>query len=166
MQRKMKMRSAALAATVVALALTPALARQAQAAPTASGAAACMVESTPIVFGNYNPIRQKDLTTVGMIHYRCLGPHPRLTIGLTAGDSGSFSARLMSHGTRSIMYNLYLDAAATEVWGDGTGGTQAYVVYSPKINTQVSIPIYGRMRGGQNVSAGGYQDNVQLVVSY
>jgi spore coat protein U-like protein len=162
MQRQLRLRSV----LIVVILTTVAAERRAHAASAMPGGGACMVESTPIVFGNYNPIRRKDLATVGMIHYRCLGSHQRLTIGLSPGDSGSFAARVMSRGQRSITYNLYLDPAATQVWGDGTRGAQAYVVYSPRVNTEVSIPIYGRMRGGQNASAGGYRDNLSLIVSY
>ena len=74
--------------------------------------------------------------------------------------------RRMGRGKKAIVYNLYLDAAGTQVWGDGTGGSQRYIVDSPASGNEMSIPVYGRLFGGQNASAGNYQDNVSVVVSY
>jgi hypothetical protein len=50
--------------------------------------------------------------------------------------------------------------------GDGTGGSQTYIVNSPASGNEVSIPVYGRLFGDQNASAGNYQDHVSVVVSY
>ena len=131
-----------------------------------TSAGACTVAAMPMVFGQYDPLRHQDFVTVGMLQYRCSGTPRRLTIGLTAGKSGSFKRRRMGHGKDGIIYNLYLDAANTQVWGDGTSGFQAYSVNSPPPNTEVSIPVYGRVFADQKASAGTYQDNVSVVVAY
>jgi spore coat protein U-like protein len=131
-----------------------------------TSAGACTVTAMPIVFGQYDPLRHQDFVTAGMLQYRCSGSPRRLTIGLTAGESGSFKRRRMGHGKDRIIYNLYLDAANTQVWGDGTGGSQAYSVNSPPPNTEVSIPVYGRVFGDQRASAGTYQDNISVVATY
>jgi spore coat protein U-like protein len=133
--------------------------------PIAS-AGTCIVAAIPVVFGLYDSLRHSDFVTVGMLHYRCSGSPSRLSIGLTAGGSGSFKYRRMGRGKEKINYNLYLDAANTEVWGDGTGGSQMYNVSFPPGDTEVTIPIYGRLFGNQNVSAGGYQDDVSVVATY
>jgi spore coat protein U-like protein len=126
----------------------------------------CTVATTPLAFGKYDPLEHQDGVTVSMLHYRCFGTHKRLTISLTTGESGSFRARKMRWGKDAIVYNLYLDAAGTQVWGDGTGGSQAYVVNSPSSGSDVSIPVYGRLFGAQNDSAGNYHDNVSVLVTY
>lgn len=126
----------------------------------------CEVAATPVAFGMYDPLRHKEAATVGILRYRCFGTHKRLIIGLTTGESGSFRMRRMGRGGKAIVYNLYLDAAGTQVWGDGTGGSQTYIVNSPAAGNEVSIPVYGRLFGDQNASAGNYQDNVSIVVSY
>lgn len=143
------------------------------AAPTvarASGPALqnglCEVAATPVAFGIYDPLRQKRAATVGIVRYRCFGTHKRLIIGLTTGESGSFRMRRMGRGEKAIVYNLYLDAAGTQVWGDGTGGSQAYIVNSPAAGNEVSIPVYGRLFGDQNASAGSYQDDVSVILTY
>jgi spore coat protein U-like protein len=126
----------------------------------------CEVAATPVAFGMYDPLRHKEAATVGMLHYRCSGTHKRLTIGLTTGESGSFRMRRMGRGEKAIVYNLYLDAAGMQVWGDGTGGSQAYIVNSPAVGNEVSIPVYGRLFGDQNASAGSYQDDVSVILTY
>jgi spore coat protein U-like protein len=72
----------------------------------------------------------------------------------------------MRRGKDAVVYNLYLDAAGTQVWGDGSGGSQAYVVNSPSSGIDVSIPVYGRLFGDQNDSAGDYHDNVSVLVTF
>src|SRR5262245_37270062 len=126
----------------------------------------CTVTTTPIVFGTYNPLLRKNLTSVGMLHYRCFGNHGRLTISLTEGASGSFNARVMRRAEKTLIYNLYLDAAGTQVWGDGTRGSQMYIVNSPPGEGDDSIPIYGRVFGTRNASAGDYRDIVSVILRY
>jgi spore coat protein U-like protein len=135
------------------------------AGPVASSGM-CEVAATPVAFGMYDPLLHQDGVTVGMLHYRCIGTPKRLTIGLTAGESASFRARKLGHGRNAIEYNLYLDAACTQIWGDGTGGSQTYIVNSPPSGNEVSIPVYGRLFGDRNASAGNYHDNVSVVVAY
>lgn len=72
----------------------------------------------------------------------------------------------MSGGRQALGYNLYMDAAGTEVWGDGTDGSHTYVVNWPPVDKSVSVPIYGRLFGNHSASAGSYQDDVSVVVSY
>jgi spore coat protein U-like protein len=139
------------------------------AAPAAANGGllgSCMVDATPIAFGRYNPLGHADLPSVAMLHYRCFGSVKRLEIGLTPGISGSLRTRTMRRGKEVLKYNLYLDAAGSQVWGDGTGGSRTYTVNSPASGNSVSIPVFGRVFGSQNDSAGGYHDDVSIVVRY
>jgi spore coat protein U-like protein len=135
---------------------------------TGRGASAsqCSVAATPIAFGDYAPLADRDDVSVGMVHYRCDGRPSRLVIALTTGKSGSYAFRRMGQGPHAVKYNLYLDAARTQIWGDGTRGSQAYIVNSPISGTEVSIPVYGLIFGNQNASAGNYHDDVSVVVTY
>jgi len=83
-----------------------------------------------------------------------LGPSP---------NSGGFSPRQMKK-VDLLNYNLYRDAAMTEIWGDGTGGTLAVTYLHPGGNAWVYSDIYGRIPPGQNVmtsgpGASGHTDN-------
>jgi len=160
---RLSFRSALFAVMIILAFATPILAHA--AGPTISSGL-CTVSATPLAFGRYDPLGRHDGLTVSMLHYRCFGTHKRLTIGLTTGQSGSFRARRMRRGKDAVVYNLYLDAAGTQVWGDGSGGSQAYVVNSPSSGIDVSIPVYGRLFGDHNDSAGDYHDNVSVLVTF
>jgi spore coat protein U-like protein len=73
----------------------------------------------------------------------------------------------MIFGSSHLNYNLYLDSAYTQIWGDGTGGT---VTKSDNIGgllgSSISYTVYGRLPGGQNVPAGVYSDTVFVTVIY
>lgn len=161
--RNLPVRFARFVALIVLLLAVPSLANGAGAV---ASSAACMVAVTPLAFGTYDPLRHNTVASVGLLRYRCFGTHSRLIIGLTAGQFGSFRARSMVRGRDAIKYNLYLDASGTQVWGDGTGGTQTYIVNSPPSESDVSVPIYGRLFGNQNGSAGNYRDNVSVIVGF
>jgi spore coat protein U-like protein len=52
------------------------------------------------------------------------------------------------------------------VWGDGTRGSQRYTVNSPPSGVDQSVPVYGKIFRHQKVAAGGYEDDVSVIVSY
>jgi spore coat protein U-like protein len=52
-------------------------------------------------------------------------------------------------GVEALTYNLYLDAGATQIWGDGTGGTQQYGPINPLNNQNINVTIFGRFRPGK-----------------
>ena len=72
----------------------------------------------------------------------------------------------MSNGPHQLHYNLYMDAAGTQVWGDGSEASGTYMVNAPKIGTDVSIPVYGRVHGRQSVPAGGYGDDIFVSLDF
>ena len=73
----------------------------------------------------------------------------------------------MLNGSESLSYNLYLDAARTTIWGDGTGGTQTFFNHNPQGNNRdIVIPIYGRVPAGQDVGAGTYTNTVTATVQF
>jgi len=72
----------------------------------------------------------------------------------------------MLNGASTLNYNLYLDAARTTIWGDGTGGTQNFFVRNPTNNQDVSIPLYGRIPAGQSTSAGNYSNTLTVTINF
>jgi len=126
----------------------------------------CAVSSTPIAFGRYDPVSHLSVPSVALIHYRCIGTVRRLAIGLTKGKSATFAARVMTEGPHQLAYNLYLDAAGTQVWGDGSGGSTEYTVNTPAPGADINVPVFGKISGRQNVPVGSYQDDVAVLVTY
>lgn len=145
--------------------LAAALAFLASAAQAAE-ANRCTVSVTPVQFGTYNGLEAFELRSTGMLTYNCIASTP-VTITLNRGNAPSFDARQMSQGAYDLFYNLYLDAAGTVVWGDGTGGSQAYRDPSPPPDTNVSVPIYGRVPAHQRgARVGIYDDNLVVTITY
>ena len=52
------------------------------------------------------------------------------------------------------------------MWGDGTGGTRTYSEQAQSDNRVVTVPVYGRMFGAQDVSAGQYFDSLVVTLDF
>lgn len=72
----------------------------------------------------------------------------------------------MRQGSEVLSYNLYLDSTRTIIWGDGTGGTQAFIQPSPPLNTNIDVNVFGRIPAGQDVSAGSYSSVVTATIFF
>ena len=81
----------------------------------------CIVTATDINFGTFSGTR---LTATGTVTITCSGfLNSQVQVRLSTGSSGIFLARTMKSGTKSLIYNMYTDASATQIFGDGTGGS-------------------------------------------
>jgi spore coat protein U-like protein len=122
------------------------------------------VSTTSVAFGIYNPVNGSPTDSTGSVSYFCAGALAPV-ISISAGSSGSFSPRQMtSTSTDVLTYNLYIDAARTTVWGDGTGGSSTVngtTATNPATNT-----IYGRIFPGQSVAAGNYSDTLTVTLNF
>ena len=144
-------------------------------APSAAGAViTCTFSSTPgMSFGPYNDSSAVATDSATPIVVRCsrvLGTNNAdvvLQLGPSA-TSGTIATRQMGSGANRMNYNLYRDAARSQVWGQTSG------VDTGQLNTgnigngssvNVTFTVFGRIPALQNVSSGAYSDSVQLTVS-
>jgi spore coat protein U-like protein len=135
--------------------------------PTTSAQAACSLSGAAIAFGTFDPINITNLDSAGSVIYRCAGSDRNITITLSRGGGTSYATRRMVNGSEQLFYNLYRDAARTIIWGDGTGGTQAYTIGNPQNNNQdITVPMFGRVPAGQNVSVGNYNDTITVTLIF
>ena len=65
-----------------------------------------------------------------------------------------------------MVYNLFLNAAFTQIWGDGTGGTSTYFLHNPPNKKDVPVTVFSRIPAGQDVAVGGYGDTVVVTLEY
>jgi spore coat protein U-like protein len=76
----------------------------------------------------------------------------------------------MLSGAQLLSYNLYFDAAYTQIRGNGTGGSQqggATFTLTPSAPTgSTTSVIYGRIPALQDVAAGSYTDTIIVTVTY
>jgi spore coat protein U-like protein len=160
-----------LAALTVLGLLAPLGSRPAQAAVLN-----CTVSATSVVFGSYTPMQPGPLIGTGTITTICTVNSHRnsITVDLSGGTSGSFATRTMTTtvGTTTypLNYNLYLDAADTTIWGDGTGGSQVDTVtitrHGNNNTITTSLTVYGAVAAGQDPAPGIYSDGIIVTVNF
>ena len=141
----------------------------------AIAAVSCTVSAVGVAFGTYNPLSATPTYANGSVQATCTltgttSTTVTLTSSYSAGASGNFGLRTMLSGANTLGYNLYYDAAYTQVRGDGTGGSQtggATLNLTRTSPTQTaSGTIYGRIPAGQDVAAGSYADTIVVTVTY
>ena len=136
---------------------------------SARGALSCsFVSVTGVNFGNYDVYGAADVASSGGITFNCkkVGGVQTLSIDISQGGSGTYFPRKMSKGVERLNYNLYLDAAHTQVWGNSTGGTVHFGPFDPIDNFNHVVTVYGLLPAGQDVSAGLYSDTVVVTINF
>jgi spore coat protein U-like protein len=138
-------------------------------------AVTCTVSATGPVFGIYNPLSASPTEANGLVTATCtLLSGGATTVSLVSsystGSSGTYSTRTLLSGASVLNYNLYYDAAYTQIRGNGTGGSvtgSASLTLTPANPTaQADGVIYGRIPAGQDVSPGSYLDSIVVTITY
>ena len=129
--------------------------------------AACTVTAGSIGFGVYDVYEPAPTDSTGTITFQCGSQDRDIRISITQGSSTTFSPRQLRSGSESLAYNLFLDSAFTQVWGDGTGGTSAYFNKNPQPNNaDIHLTVFSRLPAGQDVAAGSSSDTVVVTLDY
>jgi spore coat protein U-like protein len=152
----------------IVLAIALAAAALLAAGSSASAQMTCSIDNAVgPSFGGYDTLRHAPTDSAGFVSFRCegVGPSDSIVIELGRGQAPSFMPRRMERRGKHLQYNLYLDAARTQVWGDGSRGTFRYQA-RPVEGRTVSVPIYGRMPPRQPVPPGAYSDQIMLTMHY
>jgi spore coat protein U-like protein len=126
----------------------------------------CSVTASTVAFGTYTPLTTTPSTgTISITCTSVVGVSPA-TITLSAG-SGTFTQRTMTSGANTLGYNLYLDAAHTEIWGDGSGGSMADMLNLNQgaLGSTTTATVYGLVPS-QDPAPGSYTDTITVSVSY
>jgi spore coat protein U-like protein len=135
-------------------------------APRADGALNCSFDSvTGVNFGAYDVFGASPTKATGTITYSCKGAGggTLMMMDLSPG-SGTFANRTLRSGGNILNYNLYPDAANSQVWGDGTG-TYHYVV-NPGNGAGPPLTVYGTILPGQDVGVGSYTDSIRVTMNF
>lgn len=157
----------ALVAVLAAAAVRPADAATATANlnVTASVIQVCQVFDGTLAFGPYDPLAAAPLETNGSFQVACTKGSVSVTLGLGQGLHFAGSQRGMSNTTDTLTYEIYKEAARTNVWGD-VGG--AVVPYTATTSALTTIQVFGRIPALQtNVGVGTtYSDTVVITVTF
>jgi spore coat protein U-like protein len=138
-------------------------------------AVTCSVSAIGPAFGVYSPLNATPTYANGSITATCTllsggATSVSLVSSYSTGASGSYATRTLLAGTQQLDYNLYFDAAYTQIRGNGTGGSQqggANFTLTPSAPTgQTTSVIYGRIPAAQDVGAGSYLDTIVVTITY
>jgi spore coat protein U-like protein len=145
---------------------------------TGWAAVSCSVSvSTPVAFSQYDVYNPTSVDAAGVAQVTCTRlspPNQRVnySLALSPGFSGSYvPSRQMASGANRINYNLHVDAARLQIWGNGTGGSNIVSGATARLTRRVpsdsvTHTIYGRVPAGQDAAVGAYSDTITLTVTY
>jgi spore coat protein U-like protein len=127
----------------------------------------CFVAATDMTFPGFDG--SADVPGTSNVEVRCTSGAP-YDLYLNVGTGGgSFATRELTDGAGpTLAYNLYRDAAHTEIWADNTGlfvsGTGAGLGNPQAIDHTV----YGLIptAGNETVPGGTYSSTIQVTVEY
>jgi len=124
---------------------------------------ACEISTSPTTldFGTQG-VLSSNVDSTSTLSVTCTTSAP-YNIGLDGGASGNVNARTMTDGTDFVGYQLYQEAARTNVWGD-TIGTNT--VASSGTGSAQQFTVYGRVPPQTTPPAGTYNDSVTVTVTY
>jgi spore coat protein U-like protein len=158
-----------------ALAVMLALAPTSLARGQVRGIHSCTAKATTVAFGSINgSIATGTAQSTGTVSIFCdgNGNNQDLSVSLSTGQ-GNFLRRQMTNGRNGrsgvLFYNLYLDAAHTRVWGDGTGASQqANLVFDfrPDDTIEIDEPVFGLIPRQVAPSSGAYADVIVVTLTF
>jgi spore coat protein U-like protein len=129
---------------------------------TARAEAACTITTTSVAFGTYDVFTATPDDANGTVQISCT-PRENIQVNLSRGSSATFNPRTLRSGTNILTYNLFRNAARTQIWGDGTGGTS---VFSGNNIRNRTLTIYGRVPAAQDAAVGNYSDTIVATVIF
>lgn len=130
-----------------------------------AAANSCTLSSTAVSFNSYNIFSSANTLATGSVSFKCTFS-AAITIQLSKGHATTFNPRTMTFSSSVLNYNLYQDAALTEIWGDGTGGSTEYSNSHPGTST-VTLTVYGSIPAlQQGVAAGAYSDSITATITF
>lgn len=143
---------------------------------------ACSVSSTGLAFGTYQPLTfagkllSTDKTSSATISVVCtaIAVGGAYTISLGPGHYGAgnlITNRYLNNTTNGgdyMLFNVYVDAAYTTVWGMGTAGAGSTLNGSIQTgNSNQSHTVYGKVPAGQStLKAGSFSDSMVMTITY
>jgi spore coat protein U-like protein len=134
----------------------------------ASAALCAITEVNPVAFGAYNPFSGASVSATGWVTYQCslFAILDRVSIELSTGSAGQYLPwRTLVSGGHPLNYNLYLDAALSQVWGNGAGSTFRYGP-QPLPIFETRVYVYGYIPASQNAWQGSYSDTITITMNF
>lgn len=126
----------------------------------------CHVSASELDFGAYASNSQASAEGQTVIQLQCSsGTVAEVSLDAGTGTLGNTSRRKLEHerGLGQLEYDLFQDPGRTVHWGDRSGVDTLEVTATGSPQT---IPVYGRIFGGQRVRDGIYSDTITVQVRF
>ncbi|RDE07131.1 spore coat U domain-containing protein [Sphingomonas aracearum] len=123
-----------------------------------------LTSASDLAFGNTGVI-QAAITSTSNIGVQCTNTTP-YNIGLNAGagTGATVDARRMTSGAgATVTYQLFRDAARTQIWGNTAGTNTLAGTGNGAVQT---VQVYGLVPAQTTPAAGSYTDTVQVTVTF
>jgi len=123
--------------------------------------ATCRVDARPLAFGMLWDLSSRGADAESLVLLDCAtagGLRVSLGPGLNAVQA---SDRKLRNGASSLPYQLYTDAARSQRWGDGTGGSSAAMAPG-----NAMLTVYARIPPTPSPPAGSFSDAVEVTVDW
>lgn len=161
-----------LAISVLGLGISPvanASTASANLSVTATVDANCVIFTSPVAFGTYDPVGGSDLAGTGTVTTRCTknsSVHVLLGQGANpdSGSSETAPLRQMASGAERLKYNLFKTGSHSTVWGNDNA--TGIALTGSGLNQATTV--YGLIDGGQpgTMLPGAYTDTVVATVVF
>lgn len=138
---------------------------------TATVIKSCVVSTTPIAFGNYDPTSATALTATGSVSAKCtkgsvVGVALDQGANKASGSTAAVPARQMSDGSGDLLpYDIYTTSGGSTEWGNTTAQMPAKQT-SASAGTALVFTTYGSLPAGADVPSGSYSDTVTATVTF
>lgn len=151
-----------LASAALCLVSGQAFAQSADLAVSATVVNRCVITTSALDFGDYNPLDVGALNGTGLLTVRCTRGS-NVTISLDNGLNFNAGLRRMANGGEFLSYGLFQDAGRSTKWGPDAGD---HVSHEATSLDAVNLTVYGQVGAGQNVLAGNYTDTVVATIHF
>lgn len=140
-----------------------------------AGAASCTITSPTLNFGSYDPLLATNDDSTAVVQVSCtrtVFPTEAVNYSLTSsiGNGPTYAARRMLSGPEILNYNVYRNAARSQIWGNGTGGsftiTGSFTLNNGNPSRNRNHTLYGRIPPLQNAAAGTYSDTLVMTLTF
>jgi len=126
----------------------------------------CNVSATTLNFGTYDPTSATALSGTSTLSVFCTAGTPYAAALNVGSGGGSFVTRTIANGGNLLNYNLFRDAAHSQVWGDGSGSTFTVSGTGSGLLTANNLTVYGEIPVAQDKPPGTYTSTITVTVAY